>query len=823
MTFPLSVQKSCMNYKDTLLLPEIKVASWSNPKEQEKLFFSNSHTCHSQNSNFIFLGGPPFANGDLHLGHFLNLTIKDAVIRTESYFGNKVNFLTGWDCHGLPIEHKAKSENPNLDSLKLRELCHSEALSSAEKQKNTLKRTGLFLNKTYYTCNKSYEAKQIELFGQLVQKDLVFQSETPTLWSPGAQSSLAEFEVEYKTRKDPSIIVKFKAKDFDILVWTTTPWTLIGNQAIGFNPNFRYCLYEENGYKFVHKIGLDKPIIKEFSPEELSNIKYANLLERECTLIPADYISSENGTGFVHLCPAHGKEDFQACYKFNLPVENVIDENGCIVSNFNELKGVYALKANDSIVQYLKINNLLYSAELKEHDYPHCWRTKVPLFYRTVKNWCIKLDSKKTVGCLEDVKFKPDYIKNRLVNAIKSRDFWCISRQRAWGLPIPCFYDKNTVVWPNFNKLKDFFEENGSQAWFSHSIEELSNLLGVNFSCTLTKSLETMDVWFDSGSAWHCLDTPQADLYLEGSDQTRGWFQSSLLLSSLANGRSPYRKIVCHGFFVDEKGKKLSKSSNSKSVDELLDLYGADTLRLWVLSKEIGPDATFSPKILDSAAKTVKDLRGILRVLSAYSSQTPGADMEYDEIDKAFYNHFKLVRVSLEESLRTYDFHLVLTGLLNFVSRDLSANYLNCKKDILYCDPEFSARRNACISILQEVNYFLLKLCGVFIPFTVCEFGQIASPSINKLQDESSWVNLLSLKESIGPKLEKFKKENGISKNGQVTLYHPNESLARLLCCNFIKSDMIKFEKTCGFECPRCWNYHFHNGLCERCKNTIAI
>ena len=653
-----------IDYKSTVLLPKTDFPMRAElPKREPELLkkwqkdgiYEKIQARRQGAAKFVLHDGPPFANGNAHMGHALNKTLKDIVVKYKTMAGFSVPYVPGWDCHGLPIEHKVMKELPEnkRDPVSIRKASEAYARKYIALQRGQFERLGVFADweNPYLTLNPGYEAEILRTFATLVEKGLVYQGLRPVHWSTGCQTALAEAEIEYEQRTDPAVYVKFPltekgraklgldtGKPVSLLVWTTTPWTLPANVAVAVSPVLRYAAYEtaDKGIvlvavplaeKIPHLAGTKLKPLKEWaSGSELEGATYAHpFLNRHGQIHAAEFVTADAGTGLVHIAPGHGMDDYQLGQAKGLPILVPVDDRGCLTAEAGvpELTGQYVFKANPLIVNLLAAKGHLWHQEDYPHDYPVCWRSKTPIIFRAVKQWFIKVDAfrQAALDAIDHVEWIPKWGINRIKGAVETRADWCISRQRTWGVPIPVFYSAaNGEPFLNakiIRKFADIAEKKGTNHWFETSDEALAKELGLE-PC-LRKGLETLDVWIDSGSSFAAVSKKRgefpADLYLEGSDQHRGWFQSSLLLSVATGGVPPFKRVLTNGFVVDVDGKKLSKSSGAKGLVEYVDEYGADILRLWVSSEDYRNDVPFSKEIFTRVADTYRTLRNTLRLL----------------------------------------------------------------------------------------------------------------------------------------------------------------------------------------------------------------
>jgi isoleucyl-tRNA synthetase len=933
------------DYKQTLLLPRTDfpmraelpkrepaiLAKWRGEKIYDQILAARKDAAKNRDTTFILHDGPPFANGDAHMGHALNMVLKDIVLKYQNMSGHYAPFVPGWDCHGLPIEHKVMKElgAAETDPIKIREKCEATARHFVGVQSEQFQRLGVFgdWEHPYLTLDPAYEAETLRVFATLVGKDLVYQGLRPVLWSTGCQTALAEAEIEYKERVDPAIYVKFplnadnethipELKGASLLVWTTTPWTLPANLAVAVKPYSEYAIVEaEDGSKLVIlKTLLDRipnlvaanataKIVGATKASYLAKFTYQHPFlddTRIRRIYEADFVTADAGTGLVHIAPGHGYDDYQLGQQHGLPVLAPVDDRGCLTAEFittevdpaiKALVGQYVFKANPLIIDILKSKNLLFAQEEYRHDYPHCWRSKTPIVFRAVKQWFIKVDAFRAdaLAAIDGVKWIPENGRNRIRGAVESRPDWCISRQRTWGIPLPVFYgegEQPLLSEKVVRKFADLVEKEGAGIWFSRSADELAPALGLPLG--LKKGRDTLDVWIDSGTSWGAVLkkraesdglTFPADLYLEGSDQHRGWFQSSLLTSVAATGEAPYRAVLTNGFVVDQDRKKLSKSNEGyqKPVDlmSLVNEHGADVLRLWVASQDYQDDIPFSHDILARVADTYRSIRNTLRILLGNLADfDPAKDavkpQHWTHLDRYAYNRYVILDQELKHWYENYQFPLVYQAINRFCTVELSSFYVDVLKDRLYCDSKNEPRRRAAQTVMNFIVEGLVRFLAPLLPFTSEEtwknLGRPTSvhfemfarnnsdPYISALQTLRDWgtlplVPFFKIRSRVNEKLEEARREKKIGKSlearVEITTNHPELVEGSVPSADleelFIVSKVI-VKPTDGEEtitvtraedhgmkkCVRCWKYWDHVGsdpqhpeLCGRCTKVV--
>ena len=772
-----------MNYKDTLFLPETDFSMKANlptnePKilekwKKEKLY-EKLRNKSKKNKKFTLHDGPPYANGHLHMGHALNKILKDIIVRSKQMQGLDAAFVPGWDCHGLPIEWEVEQElrkkgddKKKISIKEFRNKCRTFAEHWIQVQKEEFERFGVLGDWENYYSTMSYkaEAQIIREIGKFLLNGSLYKGSRPVMWSVVEKTALADAEIEYKDRSDNAIYVLFPIdktnlkiedkKNVNILIWTTTPWTIPGNRALAFNKSFSYSLVKENSSD-THFIIASKLIDKlkndtELKIEKISDFKGGELEKTICKhplndfgykfkvpLLAADFVTKKEGTGIVHIAPGHGLDDFNLAKQNNIDVPNTINESGIYYEEVPLLKGMHVFKADDKVIELLEKNKKLLYKKNIFHSYPHSWRSKKPLIYRNTTQWFISLEKenlrKKAIKALKNIDFFPKKGKNRITSMIEDRPDWCISRQRFWGVPLPIFINKKTnepLIDKNvIENIAKIFEKKGSDSWFEL---DPSEFLGKKYNKNdFIQVKDVIEVWFDSGSSHtYVLEDRKdlkwpADLYLEGSDQHRGWFHSSLLESCGTRNKAPFKSILSHGFVVDGKGKKMSKSEgNVISPNEIINKYGTDVLRLWTVASDYFEDIKVDENIIKSQVDSYRRIRNTLRFLignlKGFEDKEKTDYTNLPEIEK--YILFRIFEIDgiIESSIKENNYHKLYRELLIFCSNDLSSLYFDIRKDCLYCDDKSNPKRKSCRSTLKIIFDFLTAWFAPILCFTTEE------------------------------------------------------------------------------------------------------
>ena len=880
--FPCETVTEAKTYKDTVNLPKTQFDMRANAikREPELQTFWAEHQIYERLSQdnpgeiFVLHDGPPYANGSLHMGHALNKILKDIINKYQLLQGRKVRYTPGWDCHGLPIELKVlqnmkSEERQNLTPLTLRHKARDFALKAVDEQRQGFKRYGVWgdWEHPYLTLTPEYEAAQIGVFGQMVLKGYIYRGLKPVHWSPSSQTALAEAELEYpEGHTSRSLYAAFRMTkpaaevkealepflpDLGVAIWTTTPWTLPGNLAVAVNPELNYAVVQvgsETPAKYLivaadlveqlsEKFGTQLTVKATMQGLALEHCTYKHpLFDRESpVVIGGDYITTESGTGLVHTAPGHGQEDYIVGQRYGLPILSPVDDKGNLTEEAGKFAGLNVLKdANEAIIQAMQEAGSLLKEEAYGHKYPYDWRTKKPTIFRATEQWFASVEGfrDEALHAIASVKWIPSQGQNRITPMVADRSDWCISRQRSWGVPIPVFYDEETNE-PLLNEeiiahVQAIFAEKGSDAWWELSVEELLPEKYRNNGRTYRKGSDTMDVWFDSGSSWAAVAEQReglkypVDMYLEGSDQHRGWFQSSLLTSVATNSCAPYKTVLTHGFTVDEQGRKMSKSlgngfdpmevieggtiqlqKKDKKEKVTLPPYGADVLRLWVSSVDYSADIPLSTNILKQLGDVRGKIRNTARFLlgNLHDFDPDKHTVPYEqlpELDRYMLYRMTEVFQEVTEAFESYQFFRFFQTIQNFCVVDLSNFYLDIAKDRLYISALDSPRRRSCQTVLRVALENLARAIAPvlshmaediwqYLPYKT-PYQSVFESGWVKLEDEwkkpelaESWVTLRQARDEVNKVLEKAraKKSIGASLDAKVLLYTPeinNES-----------------------------------------------
>ena len=917
-----------MDYKETLLLPTtnfamrgnlvnnepLRYAAWDKNKVYEKMKANRKDA-----PSFTLHDGPPYANGNTHIGHALNKVLKDIIVKQHYFAGKAVRFTPGWDCHGLPIEQQVekklggKQKKELLEVSKVRELCRTHASKFVDIQRDEFKKLGILADweNPYVTMDFKFEANIYRTLCNVAKAGLLIERSKPVYWSWAERTALAEAEVEYEDKESHSIYVAFELSDeakagtglsgkAALVIWTTTPWTLPSNTGISLNPEEKYALTTDGFIvaKDLHESLLELGVVKgeiakEIDPKTLENKKAINPLNgRTSRVVLGEHVMMDSGTGCVHTAPGHGEDDYRVGLKYDLEVLMPVDETGCfdetlvkekLLPNPEEFVGQLIFKCDDKILELLG-DSLLYNSKFK-HSYPHCWRSHTPLIFRATKQWFISVDEKpktqdKTLreialSEVEKTLFYPKTGKKRLESMVANRPDWCISRQRDWGVPIAFFRVKKTgeVIFDEkvLNFVAMIFEMQGSDAWYSMSIEELLYPGSGYKADELEKVTDILDVWFDSGSTWYSVlksrnydagDYP-ADLYVEGSDQHRGWFQSSMFLSAAVEHKAPYKGVLTHGFTVDEKGEKMSKSKgNVVAPEKVLKEYGSEILRLWVASSDYQSDLKISDGILKQNSENYRKLRNTFRIMLANINDlevlSPYSEM--GELDRWILSVAREVFSNTHKSFSEYNYVHGMSLLNNFIVNELSGMYIDMTKDSLYCNAKDDKKRKASQSAMAIITKSMLLLIAPILTYTADEIVEFAPAiikgdassifdmvyeEIKEIETSFDEEYMVKARESFATIVDALKKEKIIKNTLELVISCDSKAILGMdrtdaedwfvvskvsneetkeSLGNFkVGDDSFSIAKATAHKCPRCWKYQAasEDEICQRCARVV--
>lgn len=897
-----------MNYKETLLMPETSFQMRGNLPENEKLqrekwekmdLYNKVREKNKGKTPFVLHDGPPYANGNIHIGHAMNKILKDFVNRYKMMSGYDMIYIPGWDTHGLPIEQAVTNsgvDRKSMDKADFRALCEKYAYEQIEKQKKGFKELNVLADwdHPYITLQKELEARQIEVFAEMAKKGLIFKGLKPVYWSPSSESALAEAEIEYHDRKDSSIYVAFPVVEGNdtvnvgdnLVIWTTTPWTLPCNTGIAISEKFDYAKVLVNDKYYIVANELLEDLAKEFGWEnyevvnvftgdKFAGVKYKHVfMDRVAPVVDGFHVTLDAGTGLVHIAPMYGADDFIIGKEYNLEMINGIDDQGVLNELSGPFNGLFFEDANKAVTVKLDELGVLLKLKFITHSYPHDWRTKKPIIFRATKQWFCSIDKIRDDLLKElenNVKFHTEWGKKRLYNMIHDRGDWCISRQRVWGVPIPIFYNEDgseIVDYDVMMHVADLFRKYGSNVWFEKEAKDLlpegyTNPASPNGN--FTKEEDIMDVWFDSGSTWNGVLIEQglpypSDMYLEGSDQYRGWFNSSLICGVAVTGKAPYKELVSHGFTLDGNGNKMSKSLGNVIVPaDMVRLHGSDILRLWVASTDYTEDVRISDDLIKQVKESYRKIRntykfmlGNLKNFDYTKDSVKYEDMPY--YDKYMMNELNKFTKNVLEEYNNYNFQNVYKLVNNFVSFTLSNFYLDFTKDILYIEKADSLVRRSVQTVLYNILNNEVKLLAPILPYTSEEVYSLLPhteesvhltdmPEVVTYSDSAEVEELFNLffelKDKVNKKLEEARNEKLIGSaleavvkiNLDPKYNEVKEKLGSYLHQLFIVSKVeyttdgeeVVVEKSTGEKCNRCWNYvdHLNGDICDRCHNII--
>lgn len=912
-----------MDYKKTLNLPQTDFPMRGNlPTREPEMqkwwdeidIYERVQNNRAARTKFILHDGPIYSNGDIHIGHAMNRVLKDIIVRFKSLQGYDSPYIPGYDTHGLPIEHavvtKKKINRKQIDPVTFREQCKEYALSFAEKQKGQFKRLGVRgdWENPYLTLKPEYEAEQIRIFGEMVKKGYIYRGYRSIYWSPSSESALADAEIEYQDKRSPSIYVTFAVKDGKgklpddaaVVIWTTTPWTLPANLAIALGADYSYVLVKtEEGRRLLMAEELAEDVLRlagieayekvdRFRGTDLEGVICRHpFYDRESPLVLGDHVTLDAGTGCVHTAPGHGAEDFELGKKYDLGVLCPVDEKGKFTGEAPGFEGLFYDDANKIITEKLQESGHLLKLQFITHQYPHDWRTKKPVIFRATEQWFVSIDGfrKQVLEAIKEVKWTPAWGEVRLANMMEDRGDWCISRQRLWGVPLPIFYCDSCsnpyITDESIDHIAQIFAREGSSAWFAKDVKELLPAGAVCSECgnsTFRKETDIMDVWFDSGSS-HAAVLQQreetvwpADLYLEGSDQYRGWFNSSLSTAVATKGRPPYKGVLSHGFTLDGEGRKMSKSvGNVIDPLKVMKIYGADILRLWVASVDYQADVRVSDDILKQIAEVYRKIRNTFRFLlgnlSDFNPETDRVPLaKLDEIDRYALIQLQRLLERVTHAYENYEFHSVYAAIHHFCTVFLSQFYLDALKDRLYVSAVADPKRRSSQTAMLEILHALVRMLNPIIPHTteeVWKFVPGADTISVQLTDfpvvkekyldqalEQKWNQLLQLRDVVLKSLEEARAQKVIGNSlgaavelypspAQHSLLSSVSNLEELLIVSAVrlfepqgdnKDLQVKVKPAEGDKCQRCWmvtptvgQNENHPDLCARCVSIVQV
>lgn len=915
-----------MEYKDTLLMPKTDFPMRGNlpvkeldiqTKWAEMDIYKKVQERTQGRPFFVLHDGPPYANGDLHMGHALNKVLKDMIVRHKSMTGFHAPYVPGWDTHGLPIEQALTNKGVKRKEMTLaefRKLCEEYAYEQIDNQRNQFKRLGVRgdWENPYVTLKPEFESRQIEVFGEMAKKGYIYKGLKPVYWSPSSESALAEAEIEYQDKKSPSIYVSFSVTEgkgvleegTKFIIWTTTPWTIPANLAISLHPSVEYAVVQVKDKKFVVAKDLVESVASELGWEEYSVertlvgkemdrlVAKHPLYDRDSLIILGEHVTTESGTGCVHTAPGHGEEDFYVGKAYGLDVLCPVDDRGVMTAEAPGFEGLFYDNANKAITEALDKVGALEKLTFFTHSYPHDWRTKKPVIYRATAQWFASIEAfrDELLQSIRNTNFTPTWGETRLYNMIRDRGDWCISRQRVWGVPIPVFYAEDgepILTEETISHVSKLFREHGSNIWFQ---KEAKELLPEGFTHPrspngiFTKETDIMDVWFDSGSSYQGVLVERddlvfpADLYLEGSDQYRGWFNSSLITSTAVYGHAPYKGLLSHGFTLDGEGRKMSKSLGNVIVpSKVMNQLGADIVRLWVASVDYTADVRVSDAIFKQVTEVYRKIRNTFRFLHGNISDFHPVNDRVEfkdlrEVDQYVYMKLQEVIKTVRAAYERYDFASVYHTVNNFVSGELSSFYLDIAKDVVYIYGQDHKDRRAMQTVMYDTLLSLLKLMTPILPHTADELWSYLeneteeSIQLTDMPDAveypeyealaAKWSKIMDLRDDVLKALEEARNAKTIGKSleAKVTLYVKDEfkplfdtdtiDFAQLFIVSqfelagsqqdateaslVLENASVSVEKADGEKCERCWTIsetvganEKHPTLCTRCADVV--
>ncbi|HLR54169.1 MAG TPA: isoleucine--tRNA ligase [Pseudogracilibacillus sp.] len=913
-----------MEYKDTLLMPKTDFPMRGNLPNKEPIrraeweednVYEQSIERTKGRPTYILHDGPPYANGDLHIGHALNKILKDFIVRYKSMAGFHAPYIPGWDTHGLPIEtaltKQKKINRKELPIAEFRQMCADYAMEQIDNQREQFKELGVRgdWDNPYITLKKEYEAAQIKVFGEMAKKGYIYKGKKPVFWSPSSESALAEAEIEYKDKRSPSIYITYDVKDgkglldegTKFIIWTTTPWTIPASLGVTLHPDIEYEVIAVNGEKYVvahdlvesleEELKWENPkVVQSFMGREADNIIASHpFYDRDIVVMNGLHVTIDAGTGCVHTAPGHGEEDFYTAESYGIEALCPVDEKGVFTDEAPGFEGVFYDKANKLVSDKLKESGALLNLQFITHSYPHDWRTKKPTIFRATSQWfaSIKAFRDEILEEIKKVEWRPHWGETRLYNMVRDREDWCISRQRTWGVPIPVFYgeDKEPIITDEtVQHVSTLFEKHGSNIWFDWAAKDLlpeGYVSEHSPNGVFTKETDIMDVWFDSGSSHEAVllhredHSRPADLYIEGSDQYRGWFNSSLSTSVAITGKAPYKTLLSHGFALDGDGRKMSKSlGNIIAPKDVSKQLGTDILRLWVASVDYQGDVRISQDILKQTSESYRKIRNTIRfMLGSLNDFEPSvnrvAEENLEEADKYMYYRLQQLIKEVRHSYDMFDYGSVSQAIHNYIANELSAFYLDFAKDILYVEHREHPRRRSIQTVYYDTVVTLVQLLSPIIPHTTEEiwehipqttakYAQLTDmpdgQEVQGLDDNicKKWDHFLKVRGDVLKALEEARNEKVIGKplEARITI-HPKDEYTKEVLNNMehlhqllIVSDVIlnekhpdakaykyvdvHVEKHDGEKCDRCWVFSdsvgensAHPTLCTRCANVV--